>query len=305
MDFAEYQRRAQDTDQNPAPSEPGESDPRTPQREYVIPLLGLVGEVGSLLGEYKKLLRDGGSHRRFQEEVAEELGDILWYLANVATKFSLDLGEIAARNLSKTEDRWRSSERPRELFDAKAPTNQQLPRHFKYRFQHQEHGAVEKLVLVDLLSGETSGDPLTDNAYEDDGYRYHDAIHLSMAALLGWSPVWRKLLRNKKLLVHREPSSLDSAEDGGRAQVIEEAIVAAAYVYASDHEFLQGTSTVDWHLLRHIKQLTKSLEVKDATTWEWNEVVLKAFEIFRKLRANRGGVVTGDLADRTISFSTE
>ena len=54
-----YQREAQRTDQQPGKS----------QRAMIIPLLGLAGEAGTLLAEYKKLMRDGVAHARFAEEV--------------------------------------------------------------------------------------------------------------------------------------------------------------------------------------------------------------------------------------------
>jgi NTP pyrophosphatase (non-canonical NTP hydrolase) len=95
MNLREYQLRAAETDQSPGADERG----------TVIPLLGLAGEVGSLLTEYKKHLRDGAAHRLFREQVCEDLGDLLWYVANVATKFDLDLDEVAAANLRKTQDR--------------------------------------------------------------------------------------------------------------------------------------------------------------------------------------------------------
>src|SRR5437899_3477946 len=132
MDLDEFQRRAHATDQNPKPDKQADEITRTPQKHEVIPLLGLVGEVGGLLAEYKKLLRDGATHRKFRDEVAEELGDILWYVADVATKFNLTLSEIAEQNLAKVEDRWRHPERRRALYDEHLPANQQLPRRLAY-----------------------------------------------------------------------------------------------------------------------------------------------------------------------------
>lgn len=303
MDFNEYQERARLTDQNPKPDDASEEPSRDPERHEVIPLLGLVGEVGGLLGEYKKLLRDGATHRRFRDEVAEELGDILWYVANVATKFELSLDEIAHQNLRKVEDRWSTPERRRRsLYDGYLPERQQLPRRFEYAFEERSVGGVLKVVLVDRLAGETTGDPLTDNAYEDDGYRYHDALHLAFAACLGWSPVLRKLLRKKDQLDHRSPPELDEVEDGGRARVIEEAIAHAAYVYAADHNYLAGIEAVDWHLLRHIKQMTSRVEVRDRTTKDWNDAILRGFAVWRELRDHGGGVVRGDLISGTINF---
>ncbi len=302
MELNDYQARASQTDQNPPPAKP-EVDFTMPHRHEVIPLLGLVGEVGSLLGEYKKLLRDGSIHRKFPDEVAEELGDILWYVANAASKFGLSLNEIAVKNLSKVEDRWRSSDGERILYDCDNPEDQQLPRCFQYRFEECMIAGAKKLLLVDQLCGEATGDPLTDNAYEDDGYRFHDVMHLAFAACLGWSPVLRKLLRKKEQIVNRTPSRLDDVEDGGRAQVIEEAIVAAAYVYASNHGFLEGIGAIDWRLLRHIKEMTSHLEVKNVSTGEWNDALLCGFAVWRKLWNHRGGLVCGDLNAGTLRFS--
>ncbi|MCA8976711.1 MAG: nucleotide pyrophosphohydrolase [Planctomycetes bacterium] len=305
MNFDEYQRRATVTDQNPRPADESEGvapPPAEPHRHEVIPLLGLVGEVGGLLAEYKKLLRDGATHRKFRDEVAEELGDILWYVSNVASKFDLDLEEIASANLAKVEDRWRAPQQQRPLYDEAFDRDQQLPRQFEYAFEHQDVDGIPKLVLIDVRNGGTTGDPLTDNAYEDDGYRYHDVVHLGFAACLGWSPVWRKLLRKQKRVANRIPRDLADAEDGGRAQVIEEAIVAAAYVYAADHGFLENLPSVDWHLLRHIRQLTANLEVRNVSAWEWNDALLRSFAVWRQLRGNRGGIVRGDLDAGTIEF---
>jgi NTP pyrophosphatase (non-canonical NTP hydrolase) len=304
MKLDDYQRLAYETDQNPrsgdAVSGEGSVEPR---RQEVIPLLGLVGEVGSLLGEYKKLLRDGTTHRKFRDEVAEELGDILWYVANVATKYDLTLSDIARQNLEKAGDRFRNPIEARYLYDEKLPENQQLPRQFEYQFEERLVNGVTKLVLTDRNAGKVAGAALTDNAYEDDGYRFHDILHLTFAALLGWSPVLRKLLRDQKRIVNRTPSLVADVEDGGRAQVIEEAIVAAAYVYASDHDLLNGIDIVDWHLLRHIRELTAGVEVKKCSAWDWNNSLVRGFAIWRQLREHRGGVVVGNLQARTLEFS--
>lgn len=303
MNFDEYQRRAATTDQAPGLAETTSDDTRDPKRSEVIPLLGIVGEIGTLLGEYKKLLRDGEIHRKFRDEVAEELGDILWYVANVSTKFDLSLSEIAADNLRKVEDRWKPSSGQPALYDNGNPVAEQLPRKFEYEFRQRTIDGQTQLSIRDRLRGDPTGDPLTDNAYDDDGYRFHDVLHLAFAACFGWSPVLRKLLRTKRQILNRTPGTVADAEDGGRAQVIEEAIVAAAYVYAADHDFLNGAAAVDWHLLRHIKQMTSILEVRNRSTWDWNQTLLRGFEIWRQLREHGGGIVSGDLEARMIEFT--
>src|SRR2546422_10628991 len=101
MDMLAYQLEALKTDQVPRPAQAADAD-----SSLVVPLLGLAGETGELLTEYKKRLRDGEAHRMFKDRVSEELGDLLWYVANVASKFDLDLNAIAESNLKKVRDRW-------------------------------------------------------------------------------------------------------------------------------------------------------------------------------------------------------
>jgi NTP pyrophosphatase (non-canonical NTP hydrolase) len=286
LTFDEYQSRAQETDQKPGPS----------QEALVMALFGLAGEAGALLAEYKKRLRDGEAHRGFHAEVEEELGDLLWYLANIATKCDLSLAELAAKNLVKTRARWLPPERPAPLFDDGFPPSEQLPRRFRYDFEYREVGSKKRVVMVDA-KGKVVGDPLTDNAYAQDGYRFHDVLHLAHAAVLGWSPVLRKLLSRKR----RTSDKLDEVEDGGRAQVLEETVAAASYEYAARHNFLNVTR-VDWDLLRIIKRITANLEVRVRTEAEWERAILLAFEVWRQVRDHDGGAVEGDLLARTLMF---
>ena len=73
-------------------------------REYAVtyPILGLVGEAGEVAEKWKKNLRDGVFDL---DEMAKELGDVLWYLANTANDLGLNLGFIAWQNLDKLADR--------------------------------------------------------------------------------------------------------------------------------------------------------------------------------------------------------
>jgi NTP pyrophosphatase (non-canonical NTP hydrolase) len=289
LTFSEYQQKAKDTDQRPQDADHG----------LLIALLGLVGEAGSLVTEYKKKLRDGDAHSGFRSEVAEELGDLLWYLATIATRCGYSLEDMAKNNLEKTRSRWLPPGQRAPLFDADRAPGEQLPRQFEYRYEYREHKGKQRAVLVDQ-DGTLIGDPLTDNAYDDDGYRFHDVLHLAHAVVLGWSPVYRKLIH------HKRPSNdavdhVDEVEDGARAQLAEELVAAATYEYAARHDYLK-VEHVDWDLLRLIKRITAPLEVRVRTEAEWEEAILLAFKVWREVKAQNGGKVRGDLIARTLEY---
>jgi NTP pyrophosphatase (non-canonical NTP hydrolase) len=291
MELREYQKQAQETDQAPAKESDG----------LMVPLLGLAGEVGTLLTDYKKKLRDRDTYKLFKENIAEELGDILWYVANLATKFDLDLDQIAQANLQKTRARWlrtRGAESsPYVLLDEGFPPEEQFPRTFSVKFTQEQLGPSTTVVLT--WQGKHIGSRLTDNAYADDGYRFHDVFHLSYVALLGWSPVTRKLMNRKR----RSNSKVDEVEDGGRAGVTEEGIAAYVFSYAKDHDFLERVTSLDYEVLRTIKRLTSSFEVRVRSPAEWEQAILAGYEVWRQMRKHEGGVVHLDLLKRTLSYS--
>lgn len=67
--------------------------------------LGLAGEAGEVANKVKKIMRDNDYPAR--EDIKAELGDVLWYIAGMATVLGIDLGDIAAANLTKLQDRQR------------------------------------------------------------------------------------------------------------------------------------------------------------------------------------------------------
>ena len=289
MDFNSYQKAALRTDRVPASDGNDASS-------IVVPMLGLAGETGQLLSEYKKHLRDGEAHRLFKERVSEELGDLLWYIANVASKFDLPLSDIAAGNLAKVKQRWASERAEPLTFDSELPEGERLPRQFEVELIDVEADARQRVRV--LIDGKPFGAELTDNAYDSDGYRFHDVFHFAYAAVLGWSPTTRALLRRKR----KSQPLLDEVEDGGRASVIEEGVAALAFDYARRHRFLDGVAALDFQLLRTIKDMTSHLEVRQCTTGEWEQAILQGFEVWRAVHAARGGRIAVDLDARRISF---
>ena len=67
-------------------------------------LLGLFGEVGSLLSELKKKQRDEDSYIAYRDAVIEELGDVLWYFSNGALRAGVTLTTIADKLPAKLDD---------------------------------------------------------------------------------------------------------------------------------------------------------------------------------------------------------
>jgi NTP pyrophosphatase (non-canonical NTP hydrolase) len=98
--FSEYQRLSRETAVYPQLGD-----------NLVYPALGLCGEAGETAEKIKKAMRDDGGvltdERR--EAVAAELGDVLWYVAQLATEAGLDLEEIADANLEKLASRQQRS----------------------------------------------------------------------------------------------------------------------------------------------------------------------------------------------------
>lgn len=96
MDFNEYQKISRKTAIYPQKG-----------KNFVYPVLGLVGESGEVAEKIKKILRDnkGIIKEEQKEEIKKELGDVLWYISQVATELDLPLNEIASFNIEKIQSR--------------------------------------------------------------------------------------------------------------------------------------------------------------------------------------------------------
>jgi len=293
MDISSYQRQARATDQIPR---------TTDYDSVIVPLLGITGEIGTLQAAYKKKLRDGDQYGRFAEDVAEELGDIMWYVSNLADQFDLDLSVVLEQNLQKTQARWPSdksaSRAEDDLYDSTAPIEQRLPRIFAVEFRPLERVNIREPKVQGYWNNETWGDELGDNSYEEDGYRFHDVMHLAHAAVLGWSPVARKAFGRKR----KYDPDIDGVEDSGRAIVVEEGIVAYVYGLASQANYFANNSGIDWATLKTIRNMTVGFEVRTRPEWQWEHAILLGYEVWRQLREARAGTVIGDLYAQSLRF---
>jgi len=91
MELTEYQRLSRRTAEYPR------------EAWLAYPALGLSGEAGEVAEHAKKAIRDDGGQVTAERRaaMAKELGDVLWYVAQLASELELDLDEIAQTNLDK------------------------------------------------------------------------------------------------------------------------------------------------------------------------------------------------------------
>jgi NTP pyrophosphatase (non-canonical NTP hydrolase) len=96
MDFSSYQQQSRRTALYP-----------DRDRNFLYPTLGLCGEAGEVAEKVKKVIRDQGGEvsEETRRAIAAELGDVLWYVAQLATELDLELGAIAQANLDKLQSR--------------------------------------------------------------------------------------------------------------------------------------------------------------------------------------------------------
>ena len=288
MDFHRYQHAAIKTLQPPAPG----TDPVT------VPLLGLAGEAGSLATVYKKRLRDGPGFEQGKQQLREELGDLLWYIAALAHRLDLSLEDVAAASLEKAKDRWRPTpDDERVRFDDGYPEHERLPRKTTLTFTPTRAQDGRTVIVLTREDGTPAGDPLTNASRVDDDYRFHDAFHLAHAAVLGWSPVTRFLLGRKR----KSRPDVDEAEDGGRAIAIEEGISALVFSYAARHSYFRDVRHVDHELLTTIGHMTAHLEVSIYRAADWERAILTGYAAWARLRTQGGGTVELDLDRQTLT----
>ncbi len=378
----EYQKLALQTDTNSSGGLAG----------LGFPLLGLFGEVGSLLSELKKKQRDRDSYLGYKSSVLEEFGDTLWYFSNIASRTGLNLSVLAQRvfrriedwdevevhhfgsfgdiqsqrkfsgplpskafekavlnlagkvglllndfstgrisdnrdvlsaqlveifralitaadgadisleeaahnNLSKIFGRWPQERTYGELFDESFDADEQLPRRIAMRFIEKRVGG--NLYVIQQCKGINIGDRLTDNKTEPDDYRFHDVFHLAYAAILGWSPVLRSLFKVKR----KSDPKVDETQDGARATLIEEGVSTWVFNHGLRLNYFKTVETVDYTLLKSIRDFVTGYEVERRLLWQWEKAILDGFDVFRKLRLHRRGTVTADLRKHSISFT--
>ena len=357
-----------------------EETDKLPKDDLRPVLLGLFGEVGSVMATAKKYHREKGAYPRYRDDLVEELGDVLWYFAalcrrlgyridkvfseaakgenykdkvaasdlaagplsrvavaedvdsldelllelgqatsalltvkekseetlsplcmfadrylrTVQTKKKTTFAEIIRGNAEKSRGRFLKFDRADLLnFDDDFPEDEKLPEEFEIEITQRKSGRSYM-----RWKGVFIGDPLTDNMINEDGYRFHDVFHLSYAAILHWSPIFRGLIKHKR----KSSPKIDEAEDGGRARVVEEGVSAWIFSQAKELAFFEGQKSVSFGLLKGVQNFVKGYEVEKCPLRLWERAILEGYKVFRQVKKNEGGIVIGNLKNGTISY---
>ncbi|PWK52849.1 hypothetical protein [Pleionea mediterranea] len=225
--------------------------------------------------------------------LTDKIERIITLVCKIAILNELSIDNIASENVTKVLGYWiKHKDIPAYQFDKKFPNYEQLPRKFQIDFI-----PVDDSTVLVSTNGVIIGDRLTDNAHEPDGYKFHDVFHIANAATLGWSPVFRRMLKLKR----KSDPKTDEIEDGARAAIIEEAIVSAIYDYGRD-DLLKDSERVSLELIKRIQSYIKGYEAQDLEPWEWEHCILSAFRVFREINKAKCGSIVGDADKRTITL---
>ncbi len=96
MTFREYQLKARETANFP-----------DKDNAFIYTALGLMGEAGEVAEKIKKIWRDKNKivSEHDKEEINKEMGDVLWYLSQLAEELNINFDDVAQTNLNKIQSR--------------------------------------------------------------------------------------------------------------------------------------------------------------------------------------------------------
>lgn len=96
MTFNEYQLKAKETAIFP-----------DEENRFIYATLAMMGEAGEVSEKIKKIWRDKGKvvSDQDREEIKKELGDVLWYMSQLAAELKIDFDDVATSNIDKLQSR--------------------------------------------------------------------------------------------------------------------------------------------------------------------------------------------------------
>jgi NTP pyrophosphatase (non-canonical NTP hydrolase) len=254
-------------------------------------LLDLAGEAGDLAHRFKN-----GAYKNNADAVRGDLVKLLRPLGRAASAFGVSLDAAGHRNIDKTASRWRAGADFPPPFDEGLDLDEQLPRLLRVEIYQRPVGGKD--FVFQKCNGIFIGDRLTDSHDPPDFYRFHDVFHFAYAAVLGWSPVTRALLKVKR----KSFPNLDENEDGARAILIEEGLTTWIFETAKAHQFFANTNQLGFDLLKAVKSFVVGYEPQHLPMWLWERAILKGYAVFRELKEAKRGLVIADMAERDLRF---
>lgn len=262
----------------------------------------------------KKII-DGASYIFRQEPLYTRKGNFDKEIAKKAFKKILDglheisllsgksLEEIAVDSIEKNRKYWSDPEAGAPVFDGDGvfPHYEMLPRNFKIKFidikKESDENDIRRNETIIIMNDVQLGDRLTDNTPEESGYRYHDVFHMMAATCLGWSPVFRRMLKKKR----KSNKIIDENEDGARAAIIEEAVVSQVYRYGKQIDFNENAN-LDENIIKLIMEMTTEYECNRLEGRDWKLYVKRSIELFGKIRGGFEGTIEFDAEKRNYKI---
>lgn len=285
---------------------------RTKKETLLEVCLAVLPQLGAELMREKLPNAEKKLHPSLEDREKDVvLGEIAWHIAAIASLFDVSLNQIVEENRLKVNFR-RDRTNVTPLHDREREDLNKFPRNFEICFL-----TIGKRRSRMYYKNKPLGDDLTDNYYDDDGYRFHDVLHLANAAYLGWSPVLRSLMRLKRKSFI-QGDMVDEVEDGARARIVEEAIVKAMHMEGVrtaklrnnnvDGEIVQlfeNKNDISFSFLKFLHEFTFGLESYGNKYWEWEDAIKQGFYIYHQLRKNEQGTVIVDLDNRKIEYKQD
>lgn len=107
MTLKEYQKKTQETAIYPDTVAVVNSFDNIEYIDYVYPMMGLIGEVGELSNKLQKNIRDnnGDFNALNINDLADEIGDVMWYISQLCNELGIDLEEVITNNVIKLQSR--------------------------------------------------------------------------------------------------------------------------------------------------------------------------------------------------------
>ncbi|MDT2022301.1 hypothetical protein [Methylocella sp. CPCC 101449] len=249
------------------------------------------------------------NHEVRPKDPVDALGEIIWHLSALASVYDLKLSKIIALTQEKAKFRNPANE-PGPRHDSKID-GERFPDKFEVHFRDNGKAQTEMFWVENGSCKAKLGAPLTDNDHKGDGYRFHDVMHVSFAVFLGWSPNLRAFMKLKR----KSSPKLDEIEDGGRAKILEEAVILEVHLQAELFETffqeagisIQGSpyaypNALSFEFLRRLHELCKGHEVYGNPKQDWESAIREGYDCYHKLRDANGGIIAVDMVGKKISF---